>query len=391
MCHDPLCQARVGARARRFAAHHGAQHLPTLPHDAGYMSEHRSRSSSSLDGAEASIYVPSSRRVASAALSGRLGSGDEFGGATMHWWNASWLASLDGRRAEERAAHAAAIAILEDHAATGRPFALFLHAFSSRQYYGQDPDGNGGMLLDAYLDGTLQKIGARMIKVQDPAGDLSFFVPGLLLENATWLLAVRALMARAELIVSECSVLHPGVLAELQAFADLKKFDLTVLILPSPPLEFVGNEDDVQVFARAIHQHELIAENPARTFVFRDLIERIEQIGKIAPARRLELIENGRLDDEVRVSFRGVPEGLVKLTKEYAREEKVGAAYFSGSRAVKVAELASPSRNPCGSNCASPITTAKPGISAWRSPSSTRSKRPWPRRVRRSIPGRASA
>src|SRR5262245_15528624 len=262
----------------------------------------------------------------------------------MNWWDASWLAPLNDRRAEERAAHEAALAILEDHAATGRPFALFLHSFRIGQYYCHRPDGSGGMLLEAHLDRTLRALGARLIKVQAPDFELSallsFGVPALVLDNATWLSAVKALMARSEMIVSECQFLSPGVLAELQALADLQKFDRTILILPSPPLEFVGNEKDVQVFSRAIHQHELVVECPARSFVFRDLIHRMGRIARIAPTKRLKLIETGVLDKEVAVSFRGVPQGQEELAGQYAREKNVGAAYFAGSRAVMTASLA---------------------------------------------------
>jgi tetratricopeptide (TPR) repeat protein len=259
------------------------------------------------------------------------------------WWDASWLAPFGGQDGgEARAAHAAALAILEDHTATGRPFGLFLHAFAIRQYYCHRPDGSGALLLDQHLDRVLRAEGARLVKVQDTdrfSATLSD-APALLLKNETWLAAVRALMARAEMIVSECQFLSPGVLAELQALAEMRRIDRTILVLPSPPLDFIGNKDDVQVFARAIHQHELIVEYPARTFVFADLIDRIGRIARLDAAERVRLIAETGLDAAVPVSFQGVPEGLERLARDYAKDKNLGAAYFAGSRAIKCSGLA---------------------------------------------------
>jgi hypothetical protein len=111
-----------------------------------------------------------------------------------------------------------------------------------------------------------------------------------------------------------------------------------VLILPSPPHKFVGNEKDVQGFPRAMHQLELDPKCPARSVVFRDLICRMGRIAKLDPADRVRLTRSGELDKAMPISFRGVATGLFRIAAQYAREKNVGATYFAGSRAAEVAQ-----------------------------------------------------
>ena len=117
------------------------------------------------------------------------------------------------------------------------------------------------------------------------------------------------------MIVSECEGLSPGVVDELQACVELGKADRTVLILPSPPFEFVGNEKDVQGFPRAMHQHELDPKYPARSVVFRDLIGRIARIAKLDPKERHTIeavVDRLVIDDKIRVRLSDSVETALK-------------------------------------------------------------------------------
>lgn len=198
------------------------------------------------------------------------------------------------------------------------------------------------MLLDNHLHHWLRERGSSLLVVQDTelplADSFTGDVPALLLDNSNWLPGVEALIRSAELIVSECESLTPGVLAELRACAAAEKIDQTVLVLPSPPRRFVGNEPEVKPFARAMHQHELNPQCPARSAVFSDLIGRIAKIARMDPAKRTALVRQGKLASAIPISFRGVATGLFRIAQRDASEKNADGAYFSGSRAVQAAK-----------------------------------------------------
>jgi tetratricopeptide (TPR) repeat protein len=261
------------------------------------------------------------------------------------WLKAVWITSPSSADAGQRARHDAAVALLREHHATGRPFALFLRTFDIHQWYGQGPDGYGEFLLDVHLHRWLRKRGAGLLRVQDASDETAIIadgirgeeVPALLLDNAVWLSAVKSLICASQLIVSECEFLKPGVVAELQACVELGKVDRTVLVLPSPPYRVVSNESEVQEFPRAMHQHELDPKYPARSPIFEDLIDRIAQIANLDPRERVRLTQSGELDKAIPVTFRGVAPGLFRIAQDYARKKNVGATYILGSRAAKAA------------------------------------------------------
>lgn len=265
---------------------------------------------------------------------------------TIDWRNAPWYASLNGRDELENRRHEAALANLEEHETNGKPFVLYLRKFGIRQLYGDENDPYGrahpeGFTLDDNLHRWTQWRGVGFVKVHDLGISMDAAIDGTripaLFLNDAWLDAVVAMISRAELIVSECQFLSAGVQAELQACIDLGRIDRTVLVLPSPPFDFIGNEPIVQRFARTIHIHELDPA-PVASAVFTDLIERIGRIAKLEPTRRRSLIQNRELDAVAPVTFRGVATGLFKIARDYARTQNVGATYFAGSRAIMAAE-----------------------------------------------------
>jgi len=62
VCHDHIDRARARVRDGRFAAHHGAQHIPRCITTPDICPSTASVQPSTLDGGEASIYVPNRKR-----------------------------------------------------------------------------------------------------------------------------------------------------------------------------------------------------------------------------------------------------------------------------------------------------------------------------------------
>src|SRR5580693_9708026 len=55
---------------------------------------------------------------------------------TADWLNADWITAPSSANASQRARHDAAVSLLREYHATGRPFALFLRTFDIHQWYG---------------------------------------------------------------------------------------------------------------------------------------------------------------------------------------------------------------------------------------------------------------
>ena len=256
----------------------------------------------------------------------------------IEWRSSPWLAPQHAQSQDQLALHEAALDVLDEFNTRGTPFALYLRAFAVRQLYchaSDGGDGGDGILLDVHFARHLRQIGANIVRVQDTSMPdvLATETPGLLLHHGTWLAAVEQLIGAAQLIISECQFMSPGVVSELRACAEMR-IDQTVLVTPSTPFEFVGNEDLSQLFPRMIQQFDLDLACPARTFVFEDLIERMAKIATLDIAERLQLIRYGRLDGTIPVTYRGVVEGQLDLARRYAQEQSAGATYFAGSHAI---------------------------------------------------------
>jgi hypothetical protein len=266
-----------------------------------------------------------------------------------NWPRAPWLAPRPPEHEWRKGLHAAALALLAEHEKTGKPFALYLRAFAIRQLYGHKLDKHGklvdegtALVLEEHLQRSLAPRGVGVIKIEDTKipDVLGGRVPALVLDQDKWFPVVERLIASAELIVSECQFLSPGVLAELKACIELGRVDRTVLLLPSPPVVLGGKPEDIEPFARATYQHDLIWDFPAKCVVFRDLVARIGRIAAMDPAKRVRLIRQGRLDEAEPVTFRGVPTGLLRLASIYARKKSVNATYLVGARAALAARSA---------------------------------------------------
>jgi tetratricopeptide (TPR) repeat protein len=260
--------------------------------------------------------------------------------APVDWRASSWLAPDSALKPGERERQEAALRVLDDYSTKGTPFALFLRTFRVRQLYchaSEGGDGGEGILLDVHFTRELHRIGAHVLRVRDTDQAMENAIPTetptLALDNSTWLDAVKRLIDSAELVISECQFLTPGVVDELRACA-ATKLDQTILVTPSAPFEFAGNDELAQLFPRMIQQFDLDLACPVRTYVVRDLVERIGDIARMDMADRLALRRDGRLRELIPVSYRGVVEGALQLAQRYAAEKNPGATYFAGSRAI---------------------------------------------------------
>jgi tetratricopeptide (TPR) repeat protein len=258
---------------------------------------------------------------------------------TLDWRRSGWLVPRRSLKDTQRARLEAALAVLDAHRKSGTPFLLYLRSFGVRQLYG--PENAEGLPMEAHLKQELARVGANLLRVQDqnlggaldPAFEaLSVQIPALPLRNETWLDAVKELILRAEMIVSECLKLSPPVVAELKAIVAAGKVDQTTLILPSQV--FVGNEPEIAEFPRVVHQYDMNHAHPANTFSIRDLIDRLGRIAALSDVERKRLVRKNQLSAAVPVTYEGVAEGLLRLARHYAEKKSRGAVVFYGTRAA---------------------------------------------------------
>jgi tetratricopeptide (TPR) repeat protein len=266
---------------------------------------------------------------------------------TIDWRGADWYLPARAANDRQRASHDAAVGVLEEHEATGKPFALSLRFFKMRQLL-EYPDGGRGQILALDLRDRLRTRGASLIRVQDTddAGrvidEMSHEVPSLLLDDARWFEVVTALIRRAEMIVAEVPGLGMGLSAELKACVDLGRVDRTVLVVASSPdIEYAGNEAAVQPFYRMMLTQELDGESPSRSLVFRDLLARIGRISRLSAAERVSALRQGTFDQLAPIAPRGLAAGLMRVAEQYAHLQAAGGTFSAGMRAAKAAAAAS--------------------------------------------------
>jgi tetratricopeptide (TPR) repeat protein len=258
---------------------------------------------------------------------------------TLDWRRSGWLVPRRSLKDTQRVRLEAALTVLDAHRKSGTPFLLYLRSFAVRQLYG--PEDAEGLPMEAHLKHELARVGANLIRVQDQYKGggvdqaieaLSDQIPALPLRDETWLDAVKELIVRAEMIVSECLRLSPPVVAELRAIVAAGKVDQTTLILPSQ--HFIGNEPEIAEFPRVVHQYDMNHAQPANTFSIRDLIDRLGRIAALNAVERRRLIRKNQLSAAVPVTYEGVAEGLLKLTSHYADKKNPGSVVFYGARAA---------------------------------------------------------
>jgi len=253
-----------------------------------------------------------------------------------------------------RRSHAQALAILDDHYATGRPFALYFRTFSFTRLVGDNGSGEGTSYLQNTLLQALRRVGLGLVMVQDPSelaevlhqdngfNPFAAETPAIRLADNRWTEGVAELVARAELIVSELGAVSHGTTKELEICQETARADRVVAVLAETfgdhPLPRLDEERIVRALLRAVHANEIDLNDPLATFGWRDLVDRMMVIAQMPVEERLSLLESGRMDQRVPISFSGLAEGYSHFAALYRRAGHHLGAVLAYTKASQVAQ-----------------------------------------------------
>lgn len=215
--------------------------------------------------------------------------------------------------------HAAAWRVIEEFTGDGVPYVLYLRKFDLHVLHG--PDDLHRELLENYLLDEVTKLGANLVSIQEPGDAAASYVedniafarraPALSL-GGDWAKYARALIADADLIVSECLMLSPGVRSELEFAFRNGAIERVALVLPPPGSSLAPVDDDpaVQYVLRAVYTSELFNTAFLDSFVVADLIERLTRIAALPVSQRRALArDRNRKLREYPVTWAGVATG----------------------------------------------------------------------------------
>jgi len=258
--------------------------------------------------------------------------------------------------AARQRSHAKALAILDEHYQTGRPFALYFRTFSVKELVGDDGQGYGTASLQNSLLEALGQAGFALVMVQDPSEKLDVLsypegselhpfaadTPAIRLANDRWTEGVAELILRAELVISELLDASGGGARELEICKEIGRADRTVVVLRETfgdhPFSHLDDDEVIRSLFRVVHLDELDLKELLRTFVWHDLVDRLRAIAALPDAERLALIATGKMDTQIPISFAGVAEGFERSAQTYRRAgHHLGAvlAYTTASRVAR--------------------------------------------------------
>jgi hypothetical protein len=216
--------------------------------------------------------------------------------------------------------HTAALRVIDQFTTDGVPYVLYLRKFDFHVLHG--PDDAHRELLENYLLDKVTKLGANLVSIQEPGDAVASYVeadvalarraPALSLGDELWNEYAQALIADADLIVSECLSLSPGVRSELEFAFHGDAIDRIALVLPPPGSYFAPIDDEpaVQRVPRAIYASELSNTAFFNSFIVSDLLERLKRIAALPVAQRRALArDRGRKLREYPVTWDGVAAG----------------------------------------------------------------------------------
>jgi hypothetical protein len=222
--------------------------------------------------------------------------------------------------------HEAALAAIEAYANNGQPLAVYFRKYDFNVTYG--PMEYGPRLIENVLRDALPD-DANVVTIQSHEDAMGYtgngFVmdraaPALLLDDDGWQEAAAALIANADLIVSECLMLSQGVRFELQTAYELGRWDRTVLVLPPlrSPFAVVDSDPLVQMFPRCIWADSLHTEEVTDAYVMKDLLARINGIASLPVEKRCRLVDFALRDE-------AFPIDLHAVANAYELEARIGA------------------------------------------------------------------
>jgi hypothetical protein len=235
--------------------------------------------------------------------------------------------------------HQAARRVVWEYENEGIPFILYLRKFDIHVLHGKD-DLNRYLLENYILDNLPQGVNLITVQEDDPPSvsnpqeridSLSYIegtafsrrAPALSLGDDQWPLIVGELIKRADIVVSECFMLSHGVNEELLLCHRHKKYDQTVLVLPSGQFAIIDDYEVVHNFPRGVWGWELNEVDLFDHFAIGDLLERIERIARLSKRERLSLVGSGASLSECPVTYDGVVSGYLShvAVAELAEED----------------------------------------------------------------------
>jgi hypothetical protein len=249
-----------------------------------------------------STYAVGARRAIDAALAADLDVGDDLrqraSNMSLRWQSPPLpkprrSASTRSGTERRRELHEAARRVIEQHETYGAPFALYLRKYDFEILHG--PLEWDARLLENALYADLPAR-VEMISIQS-LGTVGYTTgrtafdrdpPSLVVETDTWKDVVAALIAQAELIVSEVPMIGEGARFELETAFRLRRWDRTVLVLPPlhSPFEVVDSDPVVQLFPRCVWADDFHDSNFVDSPVVADLVERLARIAALTEVRR---------------------------------------------------------------------------------------------------------
>jgi hypothetical protein len=185
--------------------------------------------------------------------------------------------------------HAQALDVLRARECDGTPFILYLTTFGLSVSHTASPFGPE-LLENSVLDAVPE--GVNVIRIQEhslhddyasTAISVRRRAPALLLDDEFWKDVAEGLIATADLIISECYMLGPGVRFELERAYHLGRWDRTVLVLPPLQSYFapVDNDPLIQMFPLCVWADELHTRHFFDLAVTRPMLERLQALAAL--------------------------------------------------------------------------------------------------------------
>ena len=232
--------------------------------------------------------------------------------------------------------HAQALEVLRERESEGIPFVLYLTSFDFHVHHTASPFGPElleNALLDALPDGVnivrIQEQGA-LDAYGSTAISMRRRAPALLLGDEIWQSVAEALIATADLIVSECPRLGEGVRFELERAYRLGRWDRTVLVLPPlrSYLEPVDNNPVIHLFPLCVWADELHRQSFFELPTTRPMLERLHALADLPSEEARALIT-----PQARAAF--MPLDLEAIAAELTRRAQLALAFEAEDDATR--------------------------------------------------------
>src|SRR6266511_2226770 len=141
-----------------------------------------------------------------------------------------------------------------------------------------------------------------------------------------WQEVLTPILAAAEMMVSEFTLLSPGVRWELEACARLGKALETVLFLPpqNAPFACLDHLEPLDRLPRALCADRLFTERLSANFAAADLVERLGVLAAITPEKRRDAYLTGQARTLAPLSSRRLLDGHMAAARDWGLTRILG-------------------------------------------------------------------